>query len=237
MAHTPFYPDGPLRTDWPPEAARTTWMKDGVMHRVGAPAVEWDDGFRQWYKFGRPHRLDGPAYELVHGDRQWYVYGTRHRDNDQPAWTRTTGSCAWFVRGLLHRDNGPAVICVAGDAFDPGSAGVTPARVGRREWWCNDVRHRGPMEGHPADYRWSNIRPALPAVVYDDGREEFWDMGRLIYPRRVVHEHSGRVYRNSDPPSAYMTNTVLPSAQWPPPWPDPYGPWGIEARAGAAQAQ
>lgn len=48
------------------------WHKnDGLLHRVGGPAVEWADGSKQWLVNGQRHRLDGPAVENVNELSYW----------------------------------------------------------------------------------------------------------------------------------------------------------------------
>ena len=40
------------------------WYKNGQLHRLDGPAVEWKDGTKEWYKNGTLHREDGPAIEV-----------------------------------------------------------------------------------------------------------------------------------------------------------------------------
>ena len=47
----------------------------GQWHRVGGPAVEWEDGSKAWYINGKPHRTDGPAFESNDGYKSWWLYG------------------------------------------------------------------------------------------------------------------------------------------------------------------
>ena len=35
---------------------------NGLLHRIGAPAIEYSDGCMEWWVEGKLHRLDGPAY-------------------------------------------------------------------------------------------------------------------------------------------------------------------------------
>lgn len=37
-------------------------------HRIGGPAVEYDDGSEQWYEYGELHRVGGPAVIDVRGE-------------------------------------------------------------------------------------------------------------------------------------------------------------------------
>jgi hypothetical protein len=51
---------------------RRCWYKNGLPHRIGGPAIEYFDGWKQWCVDGKIHRLDGPALE--YGDiKRWYI--------------------------------------------------------------------------------------------------------------------------------------------------------------------
>lgn len=51
---------------------RQTLYKDGARgtepHRIGSPAIEYDNGSKQWYEYGSLHRKDGPAVIDVNED-------------------------------------------------------------------------------------------------------------------------------------------------------------------------
>jgi len=64
--------------------------KEGLLHRLDGPAIEWSGGGKRWYQNGLIHRLDGPAY------------------------TNNAGYKEWSFRGLIHREDGPAIIYVSG---------------------------------------------------------------------------------------------------------------------------
>lgn len=83
-----------------------TYM-DGLLHRVGGPAVETSDGLQEWYLNGIRHRDDGPAY------------------------ISKTGVQKWFREGVLHRDDGPAIIWADGTSeyFRHGEKIAPPAKV------------------------------------------------------------------------------------------------------------
>ena len=72
-----------------------------------------EDGDRYWYKDGELHRVDGPAIEYANGDKSWYVFGIPHR-LDGPAFI-SEQSVSWWVDGVLHREDGPAVIFTFGE--------------------------------------------------------------------------------------------------------------------------
>src|ERR1035437_4008111 len=103
------------------EDGRKEWRReDGMLHRVGGPAVEEANGGKKWYSHGRLHRVGAAALEYPNGFRTWYLQGERHRQ-DGPAVECANGSREWFFHGLRHREDGPAV-----EAAD-----------GVREWWLN----------------------------------------------------------------------------------------------------
>jgi hypothetical protein len=49
--------------------------KNGELHRVGGPAIEYSDGNKSWYQNGLCHRIDGPAFEYTDGSKLWYLAG------------------------------------------------------------------------------------------------------------------------------------------------------------------
>ena len=53
-----------------------SWYQNGVRHRVGGPAVEYNDGRQLYYFRGKLHRLDGPAK----CGSMLYPGGIRHDD-------------------------------------------------------------------------------------------------------------------------------------------------------------
>ena len=40
---------------------RKEWYSEGILHKIGGPAIEWNDGDSSWHKHGKYHREDGPA--------------------------------------------------------------------------------------------------------------------------------------------------------------------------------
>jgi hypothetical protein len=68
-------PVGPARVYY---SGDTEWYKNGVLHRVGGPAIK-HGRLTKWYFEGNLHREDGPAI----GDNyngSWYKHGRLHRD-------------------------------------------------------------------------------------------------------------------------------------------------------------
>ena len=60
------------------DSGTTRWYKDAkmtILHRVGGPAVECNNGYRNWRLNGELHRTTGPAIECVDGDKLWYLDG------------------------------------------------------------------------------------------------------------------------------------------------------------------
>ena len=60
------------------EEGTTWWHKDAkctILHRTGAPAIEWASGAKSWYQNGLLHRTDGPAIERADGYKFWYING------------------------------------------------------------------------------------------------------------------------------------------------------------------
>lgn len=47
-------------------------------HRVGGPAVEFDNGNEHWYQNGVYHRIDGPAINYVSGHKEYWLYGIQY---------------------------------------------------------------------------------------------------------------------------------------------------------------
>ena len=74
------------------------YNKQGQLHRVYGPAVEYSDGYRAWCQNGLLHRVDGPAIEFASGRREWYQNDRPHR-LDGPAIEYSDGSCEWYING------------------------------------------------------------------------------------------------------------------------------------------
>jgi hypothetical protein len=53
------------------------YLKDGKLHSLDEPAVEWYDGTKFWYKEGCLHREDGPAIISQGGYKEWWLNGIR----------------------------------------------------------------------------------------------------------------------------------------------------------------
>lgn len=59
------------------------WFKDGKRHRIGGPAVEYEDRekfwcTKEWWVDGGLHRIDGPAVEWKTGFVIWGVDGKEY---------------------------------------------------------------------------------------------------------------------------------------------------------------
>lgn len=53
---------------------RTTWFKNGHIHRDNGPAMMYPGEARYWYQEGKPHRDNGPAVE-TRENLVWYQRG------------------------------------------------------------------------------------------------------------------------------------------------------------------
>lgn len=86
------------------------WWVNGLLHRIGGPAVELNNGDKEYWVDGIRHREDGPAIDFKFY-KVWFVNGKKHRI-DGPALIRTNfDNCSeeWFIEGKHHRLDGPAV--------------------------------------------------------------------------------------------------------------------------------
>jgi hypothetical protein len=62
--------------EWHPEEGCLAYYRHDQLHRIGNPAVVWDDQERSYYQYGKYHRIDGPARIMLHGASQiWYHRG------------------------------------------------------------------------------------------------------------------------------------------------------------------
>lgn len=57
----------------------------GLLHRDGAPAIEYSDGGIMWFQMGLLHREDGPAVEHANGAAYYWLVG-RSYGKDVEAW-------------------------------------------------------------------------------------------------------------------------------------------------------
>lgn len=54
----------------------TCWLIVGRKnHRIGGPAIVYDDGTMFWYEHNKSHRLDGPSDIWAHGVTCYYIHG------------------------------------------------------------------------------------------------------------------------------------------------------------------
>ena len=72
--------DGPAEEEY--ITGTNIWYKEGKIHRIGGPAIEYTDGSREWFVEGKMHRLDGPAAEMVdvpsRRKKEWWVEGKKY---------------------------------------------------------------------------------------------------------------------------------------------------------------
>lgn len=132
----------------------------GRLHRVGGPAIEYENGEYEWWLNGKRHRLDGPAVNGLSGVKIWYKHGNYHRIGG-PAY-KTPGDKKWYIDGVLHREDGPAVVL----------------KDGTVEYWLNGkqytkdkflelTRKRGPVTADEMDahHRSVTAQDACPVIT------------------------------------------------------------------------
>lgn len=68
-----LYEDEPCTSVFPDGEKR--WLKNGILHRDGGPAVVWPDGSEFWHKDGSLHREDGSAVVYPDGVEYYYLNG------------------------------------------------------------------------------------------------------------------------------------------------------------------
>jgi hypothetical protein len=73
------------------------WLRDGVIHRDGGPAIIYSNGMQEWYRDGLLHRDDGPA-SISSNVELWYQNGIQNRSNG-PAITYK-GAQGWYRNGI-----------------------------------------------------------------------------------------------------------------------------------------
>ena len=81
----------------------TKWYKEGKLHRLDGPAIEWSDGDREWWIEGKRHREDGPAIEYSSGSKYWFVEDKSHR-LDGPAIEYYNGDKEWWIEGVNYTE-------------------------------------------------------------------------------------------------------------------------------------
>jgi hypothetical protein len=89
-------------------------MPESVPHKIGGPAIIYENGTEEWWVNGFLHREDGPAIryasegDYFEGGEEWYLNGLMHR-TDGPA-LKNRFKEEWWQNGVLHRVDGPAII-------------------------------------------------------------------------------------------------------------------------------
>ena len=53
------------------------WYLNDKLHRIGKPAIEFNDGTKCWYQNGKHHRIDGPAFEYTDGHKEYWINGVQ----------------------------------------------------------------------------------------------------------------------------------------------------------------
>lgn len=83
------------------------WYKDGLLHRIGAPAILYKAGTTMWFQYGLRHRENGPAIEWHDKSiLEYYQNGVRHRV-DGPAIEFKSGEKEWWFKNkFIFRTHG-----------------------------------------------------------------------------------------------------------------------------------
>lgn len=138
--------------------------------------IESKDG-KEWFKDGKRHRdNDLPAVETAYSI-QWWKNGKRHRDNDLPAQIEIRGKEKyehWWINGKRHREGDkPTQLKIGEYGFEiyhkngklhrEGDKPASMSISGHR-WYKNGKRHR--ENG--------------PAVIYQNGKKEYWIEGKYL---------------------------------------------------------
>ena len=58
------------------------WYQNGLLHRVGDPAIEYLSGSKMWFHEGGRHRLDGPAVVYSDGRIEYWVEGNKAKSKN-----------------------------------------------------------------------------------------------------------------------------------------------------------
>lgn len=146
------------------------YKKNGILHRIGGPAIEFSNGEKHYYQDGILHREDGPAIEGTTQAKAYYFKGRLHRE-DGPAIINISGLNEWYLHGKRHRVDGPAVD--HGDGY-----GI---------WYFNGLEHRedGPSSKYKNGYEcWKKKgefhRIGGPAIIHGNGLEDWYINGQKV---------------------------------------------------------
>ena len=75
------------------------WRLNGLLHRIGEPAIEWADGTKYFYLNGFLHRENGPAIHWANGFKAYYLNGRLHRIGG-PAVEYPNGDKRLYLNGI-----------------------------------------------------------------------------------------------------------------------------------------
>jgi hypothetical protein len=159
---------------------KTTYYKDGAIHRDGYPAIEHASGKMEWYEQGIRYRKDTQLGTYFYNQE-----GYLHRENG-PA-RICDGLKVWYRDGHIYRKGGPAFEYPNGDSI----------------WVCALVPQIHRMDG-PAielangDKIWA-IRGIVhrknePAIVCTSGYKAWYDQGKCYREenancRKITYEN------------------------------------------------
>jgi hypothetical protein len=77
--------------------------KEGRLHRLDGPAIEYSSGTKEWWQNGKVHRLDGHAIEWADG-RKWWCQNDLYHRVDGPAVIARGGVKAWYLHGYMFKN-------------------------------------------------------------------------------------------------------------------------------------
>jgi hypothetical protein len=63
-------------------ASKLRRNKEGKLHCLDGPAVEYSDGSKEWWINGKLHRLNGPAAVWLDGHNEWYICGDESSEEE-----------------------------------------------------------------------------------------------------------------------------------------------------------
>jgi len=74
------------------------YNKEGQLHNLKGPAIEYPDDFKVYYVNGKVNRLNGPAVLGPNGYQAYYINDKLHR-TDGPAKIYPDGRVEYWVKG------------------------------------------------------------------------------------------------------------------------------------------
>lgn len=151
---------------------RTEWYQNNRLHRVGKPAIEYNNGEKHYYRYGQLHNSEGPAVIQNTGHKHWFIEGIQYTENDFNKFKEAKYNVKvfidrteWHQAGKLHRDGGPAI------EYNDGT----------KKWYKYGKVHRD--DG--------------PAIIYGD-RCERWYIKGYEYTKDGYHKVISKLKNKKD---------------------------------------